>query len=187
MKQFAMESRQTSRNSKAFLAILFVLVAGSLLSAQLSPPHGAKFEVLSVRVLGDKEASERSPDFIGPNIAVRLRLSSTEHGLEFYGWKNSTIPAGYKVQELDQSIFWLYGKAGTEKKMSSPGLKTALFGSTGDWITLPAHSAVEWEELDSTSFAGEKHAFTAFLKQKNKDEALEVISDAFVVPANVNK
>jgi hypothetical protein len=135
MKQFAMESRQTSRNSKTFLAIFFVLVAGSLLSAQLSPPHGAKFEVLSVRVLGDKEASERSPDFIGPNIAVRLRLSSTEHGLEFYGWKNSTIPAGYKVQELDQSIFWLYGKAGTEKKMSKDS--SVRFDGRLDHVTGP--------------------------------------------------
>jgi len=185
MNQFAMESKQISLSSKALLASLLVLVAGvALLLAQQSPPNGVKFEVVSIRVLSDKEAAERSPDFVGSNIAIRLRLSATAHGLDFYGWKNSAIPAGYKVQRSDEGIAWLYGKGGTEKKTSSPGLKAVLFGSTGEWITLPAHSAVEWEELDSTSFAGEKHAFTAFIKQRDIGEAQEVMSDAFAVPAS---
>lgn len=183
-----MESKQISRSSRALLGGLLVLVATTLLSAlsaQQSPPDGVKFEVVSVRVLTDKEAAERSPDFVGPNIAIRLRLSTTAHGLNFYGWKNSAVPAGYKVQRTDQGIAWLYGKGGTEKQASSPGLKAVLFGSTGEWITLPAYSAIEWEELDSTLFAGEKHAFTAFLKQRDRDQPVEVISDAFAVPSNV--
>jgi hypothetical protein len=184
MNQFVTESKQISRSSKALLAILLVLAGGALLSAQQPPPDGVKFEVVSVRVLSDKEAAERSPDLVGPNIAVRLRLSTTGHGLSFYGWKNSVVPAGYKVQHTDQGISWLYGKGGTEKKASSPGLQAALFGSSGEWITLPAHSAIEWEELDSTSFAGEKHAFTAFLKRRDADQALEVFSDFFVVSSN---
>lgn len=186
MNQFATESKQISRSSKALLASLFVLVAGALLSAQQSPPGGVKFEVVSVRVLSDTEASERSPDFVGPNIAIRLRLSATAHGLNFYGWKNSAVPAGYKIQRTDQGIAWLYGKGGVEKKTSSPGLKAVLFGSTGEWITLPAHSAIEWEELDSTSFAGEKHAFTAFIKQRDSREPEEVMSDAFAVPPSAS-
>ena len=183
MNQFAMESKQISRSNKALLAGLFVLVT-TLLSAQQSPPDGVKFEVVSVRVLSNKEAAERSPDFVGPNIAIRLRLSTTAQGLDFYGWKNSAVPAGYRVQRTDLGIAWLYGKGGTEKKTSSPGLKAVLFGSIGEWITLPAHSSVEWEELDSTSFAGEKHAFTAFLKQRDADQPLEAFSDAFAVPSN---
>jgi hypothetical protein len=183
MNQFAMESKQISRGSKAVLACMLVLAGGVLLSAQQPPPDGVRFEVVSVRVLTDKEAAERSPDFIGPNIAIRLRLSATTHGLSFYGWKNSAVPAGFKVQQTDQGIAWLYGKGGTEKRPTSPGLKAVLFGSPGEWITLPAHSAVEWEELDSTSFAGEKHAFTAFIKQRGSDQPLEVFSDSFAVPS----
>lgn len=185
MNQFAMESKQISRSSKALLASLLILVGGALLSAQQPPPDGVKFEVVSIRVLSGKEAAERSPDFVGPNIAIRLRLSTTAHGLSFYGWKNSTVPAGYGVQRTDQGFAWLYGKGGTEKQSSSPGLKAVLFGSTGEWITLPAQSAVEWEILDSTSFAGEKHALTAFIKQRDRDEPVEVISDTFAVPSNV--
>jgi hypothetical protein len=180
-----MESKQISRSNKALLGGLLVLVAAILSSAQQPPPDGVKFEVVSVRVLSDKEAAERSPDFVGPNIAIRLRLSTTAHGLSFYGWKNSAVPAGYKVQQTAQGVVWLYGKGGTEKKSSSPGLKEVLFGSIGEWITLPVHSSVEWEELDSTLFAGEKHAFTAFLKQRDTDQPLEVISSAFAVPSSV--
>jgi hypothetical protein len=183
MNQFAMESKQISRSSKALLACVLVLAGCVLLSAQQPPPDGVKFEVVSVRVLTDKEAAERSPDFVGPNIAIRLRLSAAAHGLSFYAWRNSTAPAGYKVQLTDQGTAWLYGKSGTEKRATSPGLKAVLFGSSGEWITLPAHAAVEWEELDSTSFAGEKHAFTAFIKQRDSGEPEEVMSDAFAVPS----
>lgn len=185
MNQFATESKQISRTSKALLASLLILVGRALLSAQQPPPDGVKFEVVSIRVLSSEEAAERSPDFVGPNVAIRLRLSTKAHGISFYGWKNSVVPAGYGVQRTDQGIAWLYRKGGTDKQSSSPGLKAVLFGSTGEWITLPAQSAVEWEILDSTSFAGEKHGLTAFIKQRDRDEPVEVISDTFTVPSNV--
>jgi len=184
MNQSLMESMQINRNSAVLLASLLMLFGGTFLFAQQSPPDGVKFEVVSFTVLSNKEAAERSPDFVGPNIAVRLRLSSSAHGLSFYGWKNSAVPAGYKVQRADQGVVWFYGRGGTEKKTSSPGLKAVLFGSAGEWMTLPAYSAVEWEQLDSTSFAGENHAFTAFLKLREGDEPLEVVSHSFTVPSN---
>jgi hypothetical protein len=184
MNQFVMESKQISRTRKALLVGAAALPSTILLSAQQAPPEGVKFEVVSVRVLSDKEAADRFPDFVGPNIAIRFRLSTSTQGLVFYGWKNSAVPAGYKVQRTDQGMSWLYGKGGTERKASSPGLKAVLFGSAGEWITLPAHSAIEWEELDSASFAGEKHAFTAFLKQRDADQPLEVFSGSFAVLPN---
>lgn len=184
MNQSLTESMQISRSCKILLATLLMLFGGTFLSAQQSPPDGVKFEVISITVLSNKEAAERSPDFVGPNIAVRLRLSSSAHGLSFYGWKNSAIPSGYKVQRTEQGVAWFYGRAGAEKKMSSPGLKALLFGSTGEWMTLPPYSAVEWEQLDSTSFAGESHAFTAFIKLRERDEPLEVVSNTFAVPSN---
>ena len=179
-----MELKQISHTNRVFLAGLIVLVAATRFSAQQALPEGVKFEVVSVRVLDDKDAAQRSPDFLGPNIAIRLRLSATARGLDFYAWKNSVIPAGYKVQRTNGGVVWLYGKGGTERRASSPGLSAVLFGSAGEWVTLPAHSAIEWEELDSTAFAGEKHAFTAFLKQRNSDQPLEIFSDSFAVPAN---
>ena len=126
MNQFVTESKPISLRSSC-LVVLLTLMLATLLPAQQPPPDGVKFEVISVRVLSDSEAADRSPDFVGPNIAVRLRLSSVAHGISFYGWKNSAIPAGYKVQRTDQAVVWLYGKGGTEKKASSPGLKAVLF------------------------------------------------------------
>ncbi len=166
---------------RAFLIILLMLL-GQLAMAQQVAPEGVKIEVVSVRIMNDREAAERSPDFIGPNIVVRLRLSSSTHGISFYGWKNSAIPAGYRVQQTDKGLVWLYGRGGTEKKPSSPGLESVLFGSRGDWIILPAHAAVEWEELDSTLFSGERHAFTAFLRRTSTENPSEIVSDFFIVP-----
>jgi len=183
MNQFGMELRLISRSRKALLAGALVLAATLLMHAQQAPPEGAKFEVLSVRVLSDKEAAERSPDFVGPNVAIRLRLSATSQGLSFYGWKNSAIPAGYRIQRTDKGVVWLYGKGGTDKRTSSPGLKAVLFGSVGEWITLPAHSSIEWEELDSTSFASEEHSFTAFIKQRDVDQPLEIVSSSVTIPS----
>jgi hypothetical protein len=182
MTKFVKASRQIS-HSGGYSVLLFIFVLAAGVSAQQPPPDGVKFEIVSVTILGDKEAADRSPDFIGPNIAVRLRLSSAAHGISFYGWKRSAIPSGFKVQRTEHGIAWLYGKGGTEKRTSSPGLDAVLFGSTGEWITLPARSAVEWEELDSTSFAGEQHAFTAFLKQRDNGQPEEVISAVFTVPS----
>jgi hypothetical protein len=62
-------------------AVLIALSVGVAANAQNPRRTGIKFEVLSVERLSDKEAADRSPDFIGPNIAVRLRLSTEEHGL----------------------------------------------------------------------------------------------------------
>jgi hypothetical protein len=182
MSRLKTESKPISQSERNLWLIVLLLIACGAVQAQQSPPIGVKFEVVSVRVLSNKEAADRSPDFIGPNIAVRLRLSVSERGLSFYGWKNSAVPAGYRVQQGDQGTSWLYGRGGTEKKSTSPGLQAVLFGSTGEWITLPAHSAIEWEQLDATSFAGEKHAFTAFVKQRNVDQPTEIVSDSFSVP-----
>lgn len=183
MKKFVMELKLINRSRKALLAGVLVLAATLSLHAQQAPPEGSKFEIVSVKVLNNKEAAERSPDFIGPNVAIRLRLSSTSAGLSFYGWKNSAIPAGYKIQRRENELVWLYGKGGTEKRTSSPGLKAVLFGSVGEWITLPAHSSIEWEELDSTSFAGEEHSFTAFIKQRDVDQAMEIVSSSTIIPS----
>lgn len=174
--------RRTGLSNRNLCLTLLIVVLWRPVATQQRLPTGVTFEVVSVRVLSDREAADRSPDFVGPNVAVRLRLSASEHGLSFYGWRNSAVPAGYKVERTEQGISWLYGQGGTERRITSPGLQAVLFGSRGEWITLPAHSAIEWEELDSTIFSGESHAFTAFIRQGNKDNPNEVFSEAFVVP-----
>ena len=82
---------------------------------------GIAFQVVSVRVLGDKEASTRAPDFLSSNVAVRLRISCMDRGFYFYALKGAAIPVGYAVKLTDQGSVWLGGRSGAEK--SSPGLQ----------------------------------------------------------------
>lgn len=162
----------------------WLLIAISLFSleGESISASSVKFEVLSVRTLSSAEASSRSPDFIGPNVAVTLRLSNpTSDGVYFYTWEKSVIPEGYKVKQSSAGTVWLYGKPGQEP-LNSPGLERLTAGFPGVWVVLPPNSAIEWEELDSTSFGGEKHAFTCFLKRKESDSFIEIFSEWFDVP-----
>lgn len=153
------------------------------LSGQQQPPTGVKFEVVSVRVLSEKEAADRSLDFIGPNVAVRLRLSCSDRGFYFYTWQDSVTPLGYTVRITEGGTVWLFGKSGQESV--SPGINKTTFGFPGAWRLLSAHDrpAIEWEVLDSTRSSGEKHAFTIFIKLNEKDQPHEIVSQPFVVPA----
>lgn len=163
-------------------AVILLAVTG--VPAEQSPPDGIKFEVVSVKVLPEKEALERSPDYLGPNVAVRLRLETGSQGLSFYGWKNSAVPGDYRIERTNHGTIWFHGKAGKgiAENTQSPGLESVLFGSEGTWSDLPPHSAIEWEELDFTSLAGQVHAFTVFIKLGNARQALEISSDTFTVP-----
>jgi hypothetical protein len=162
-----------------------LVIPGVLLAsgARTVAPPRVKFEVLSVRVLSNEEATVRSPDFIGPNVAVRLRLSPLSEGFYFYTWMGSLIPQGYKVKQSQSGTVWLYGKPGQEP-MASPGVDRLTSGFAAGWLPLPPGSAIEWEELDSTSFAGEKHAFSCFVKQKEATPPVEIFSEWFQVPKN---
>jgi len=84
----------------------------------------------------------------------------------------------------DQKL-WLFGEGGTSKRPTSPGIDAVLFGSKGAWINLPAHSAVEWVELDSSLFAGKTHAYTAFVRGRAGDER-EIFSSQFTVPLKMD-
>jgi hypothetical protein len=170
-----------SRKIRSSSILSLLTVAAVLLPLEGKPisTSRVKFEVLSVRVLSSQEAAARSPDFVGPNIAVRLRLSATD-GIYFLAWK-TIIPQGYKVKQSQAGTVWLYGKPGQEP-MGSPGIERVTSGFPGDWLVLPSGSAIEWEEMDSTSSGGEKHAFTCFIKDKENDSPVEIFSEWFEVP-----
>ncbi len=181
MKPFTKACRTISLS--AFCLSLTAALGLQPLTGQEQPPVGIAFQVVSVRVLGDKEASTRAPDFLSSNVAVRLRISCMDRGFYFYALKGAAIPVGYAVKLTDQGSVWLGGRSGAEK--SSPGLQQLTFGMPGSWDLLPAGArpTIEWEELDSTSFAGEKHARTIFIKLRESDKPVEVVSDSYVVPA----
>jgi hypothetical protein len=165
-------------------SLLFVF-AGYMAFAQKPGLGDFKFEVLSVNRLSDKEAATRTRDAIGYDVVVRVRLSTQSHGLRFYTWPNRIEPCRFVVQMIGNKVLWLEnpGLDGTGRMASSPGLKQVCAGMEGAWIDLPAYSAIEWEELDSTVYFGEKRAFSIFVQIKDKQSPQEVISDSFIVPS----
>jgi hypothetical protein len=171
--------------SCCFLAGFLFAIGGEALPDQQALLSGAKFEVVSVRVLSDQEAADRTKDFIGPNVAVRLRLSCSNSGFYYYTWGDNIAPLGYSVKLTDSGLVWLNKMPGHTDPRSSPGIEKLNAFVPGVWRLMFGHSrsAVEWEELDSTSLSGEKHAFTAFIKVGEKDKPTEIVSDSYVVPA----
>ncbi|MFZ5983203.1 MAG: hypothetical protein ACOYXN_02455 [Acidobacteriota bacterium] len=166
-------------------ACVLLAIAGALFADQRTPPPGVKFEVVSVRVLSAKEAADRSPDFIGPNVAVRLRLSCAERGLYLYTW-GDVVPVGYRVKWTERGVLWPHGMKGDDERPVSPGIKKLDALVPGKWLLLSGHNrpAIEWEELDSTSYHGEKHGFTIFIKDREKDEPTEIMTEPYVVPSD---
>jgi hypothetical protein len=169
------------------IACLLIFSASAMSQEKPISIGQVKFEVLAIRVLSSSEAASRSPDYLGPNVAVRLRLfNPTTDGVYFYTWEKSVIPQGFKVKQVESSNVWLYGKPGHEPT-TSPGIERVTSGFPGVWVVLPPKSAIEWEELDSTHFSGEKHAFTCFVKVKENDAPLEIFSEWFKVPTSAPK
>lgn len=186
MSRSTKQSRTTaSPIHRVLLAVLLLTSAVGLLFGQQSPPPGMTFEVVSVRVLTDKEAADRSPDFVGPNVSVRLRLSCSGEGFYFYTWGDDITPRGYSVKLTANGVVWRQGRPGAAESLTSPGIEKLDALVPGVWRLMSGHlrPALEWEELDSTKFAGEKHAFTAFVRWSQKDKPAEIVSAAYVVPA----
>jgi|GEM_PF-5618120 len=165
----------TSHSNRCHPAIFALMMITAVpLEGQFAEEAALKvqFGVLAVRVLSDSEALVRSPDFFGQNVAVRLRLSTGSRPLWLYVLEDMLVPGGFRVQETERGVVWLFGDSGMGERVSSPGLQKALYGAVGEWILIQPFSAIEWEMLDSTTFSGKKHALSAFLKaggRKNRE------------------
>jgi hypothetical protein len=174
----------STRIKRVWIVSLLFAFSGFTVLAQIPRPEGFDFAVISVNVLSDKQAAERTTDAVGYDVTVRVRLSTRSQGLRLYALPNRIEPCRFGVQTTGSRIVWLEnpGLDGTGRVASSPGLKQVCAGMPGVWIDLPAHAAVEWEELDSTAYSGENHAFTIFVQTKDKQGPQEVVSGSYTVP-----
>jgi hypothetical protein len=159
----------------AVLAGILLTIFCRSIAAQEKVPKGVKFEIVSTRALSDKEVILKAGDQVGIDIAIRLRLSA-EQGLEYFTFKGSIAPLGYKIQILKERIVWIYG----DGKAQSPGIESLRYG---EWLLLTAPGAIEWEQLGSTWDAGKQLAYTVFIKEKEKNKTREIISDKYIVPS----
>jgi hypothetical protein len=165
------------------LVLTFLAIASAITRAQsLTAGQQIKFVVVSVRMMSEKEASERNGDCIGcSDVAIRVRLTAGLEGLHFYAWPGSKIPSAFEVWLNGDKTFWAHGPRCAEWKPTSPGKQAMLSGFPGKWTFLRPGASAEWEEFDSTDYAGQVHAFSIFIRD-GTDAEREVFSSSFVVP-----
>lgn len=174
----------TMRISRFILAAQILLFA-EIVWAQENVRDEARFVIVSIRQMSHDEATRRNGDCIEcSDLAVRIRLETGQYGIRFYGWPDDSNPVAFTVDRTGSRTVWMHGMNEKNWPTSSPGIKELLFGGEGRWILLQPHSAVEWEILDSTHYAGSVHAFTIFVRDGPKTDRRdrEVISPTFTVP-----
>jgi hypothetical protein len=178
------KQKQRSSYLVLFCVLLLAIPRQSSLG-QVSLPRGTKFQIVSTKVLSAREAADRSPDFIGTDVVVRLRLSSVEEGFYFYTAVGDIVPVGYSIRITPRGPEWLNRIPGHSDAQTSPGIEGLNTLVPCEWRLISGHSrpAIEWEVLDSSSAAGEKHAFTAFIRRTAKDKPVEIFSDSYTVPS----
>jgi hypothetical protein len=78
----------------------------------------------------------------------------------------------------------VYPLGAKEAKNESPGIgDLANLGLPMSWFSLGGAKSVEFEVLDGTSSAGEKHGASAFVKFPPDETPVEVFSESYTVPA----
>jgi hypothetical protein len=168
-------------------AVVLSLIVGASAGAEepASPPPGVKLQVVSVRTMSPEESAKRSPaDVIGLDAVVRLRLSTSERGIWFLAATDPVIvrPRGYTVRVTPAGVVWRFSSVSGQEGKVSPGIERIASAVPCGWVVLPPFTAVEWDELDSTSQAPEKRAQTVFIKEAKAGVAIEIRSDAFDAP-----
>ena len=184
---------QLGSKSKAGLLLCLVFVI-PILSGQdrQRVPNGLKLQVLSVRVLTKNESHSITGDEVWttPAVAIRLRLSLSESapGIHLYTWPGDMVPLGYTIKYSDGGFSWFYKEKGEKDwASSSPGIQPLTSGFAGNWSLLHPGMAVEWEKIDNTAYAGERHAYTIFIKTTEGGAPVEVFSNPVVVPKGSTK
>lgn len=151
----------------------------------MRPPEGVKFEVISVRFMGEDESRRRSPgDVFGLDVVVRLRLSCASKGVYVLTPKNPMhlLPEGHAVKIAENGIVWRYGARNGGESTRSPGSERFCGTIPCEWVRLPSYSALEWEVLDVSASAAEVRAFTVFVRSSEQGASREVLSTSFNAP-----
>jgi hypothetical protein len=168
-----------------FVFIGGLLIVGVLtLAAPQNQPDDIKCEIVSVRIMSEKESTTiAGPDFIGADVLVRFRLSTSNRNIFFYGYNYNKKPGGHRTKWSDQGKMKVCPLGVKVCDDFSPGLRDLLaLGLPMSWIPLNAGKTIEFEILDGTGSAGEKHGATVFVRLSPTDLPMEIFSDPYVVP-----
>jgi hypothetical protein len=150
------------------------------------PADDIKFEVLSVRQMTPKEKFDYTVDCIDcADVFVTVRLTAGVQQLSFYTWPEWRNPSTFRVKQEGGKTFWINSWKESEWPASSPGLKKLIEGFHGVWKKLEPHQSVQWREVDTTHFAGQNRAYSAFVRIA-QGPPQEIFSSSFLIPPDTN-
>ncbi len=149
--------------------LVFALVIPCL-AAQDFTPLGYELTVLEVKTLTEKEAVERTPQFVGPNLVIRLRLAN-----------KSNDPVLLLVTKDTIDPLSCVGRPNRIARECRP----KLLAIPNQWLALPPGAALEWEEMDSTVFSGQDHIVSVSIKRSETANPEELDSALYKVPAPI--
>ncbi|GEM_PF-6367586 len=149
------------------LSLLALALAIPCLAAQDLTSLSYELTVLEVKTLTEKEALERTPQFVGPNLVVRLRLANKS---------NDSLLLLVTKDTIDPLA--CVGRPNRVARECRP----KLLAIPNQWLALPAGAALEWEEMDSTAFAGQEHVVSVSVKRDETASPLELSSALYKVP-----
>jgi len=119
------------------------------------------------------------------NIYITVRLTAGDQPLSFYSWSDARHPETFKVRLKDGKTFWMNSWEPETWPATSPGIEKLLEGSKGSWHKLAPHQSIQWKEVDTTHFAGQTRAYSAFIRIA-QSSIQEIFSDSFLVPPDTN-
>lgn len=123
--------------------------------------------VLEVKTLTEKEALARTPQFVGPNVVVRLRLAN-----------RSSADVLLLVTKDTIDPLACVGRPNRVERECRP----KLLAIPNQWLALPPGAALEWEEMDATAFAGQEHVVSISVKKDEAASPQELRSAVYKVP-----
>ena len=147
-------------------------------------PGNIKLEVISVKVMSDKESTKiAGPDFIGADVLVRVRLSAASRDISFYAVKFNKEPIGHRTKWSEDGKMQVYPIGAKEPKEVSRGIGDMdRVGLPSGWFPLAAGKTVEWDVLDGTGEAGEKHGTSVLVRLLPDEMPVEVFTGPYEVP-----
>ena len=171
------------------LTTCFLMVA-TVMAAACTKSPSVQLKVTAVRVMSNEDQIKiAGPDFIGADVLARFSLSAPSREISFYGCEFNKKPLGHStVWSRDGEIRVNSFSRRSEPTRVSPGIDDVnCFGLPTSWFPLRAGEVVEFDSLDGTGSAGEKHGVSVFIKLTPNEAPIEIFSAPYIVPAALVK
>ena len=166
------------------------LMAATVMAAACTKSPSVQLKVTAVRVMSNEDQIKiAGPDFIGADVLARFSLSAPSREISFYGCEFNKKPLGHStVWSRDGEIRVNSFSRRSEPTRVSPGIDDVnCFGLPTSWFPLRAGEVVEFDSLDGTGSAGEKHGVSVFIKLTPNEAPIEIFSAPYIVPAALVK